>query len=359
MAFYTIEKRVTASGDTRYRCVVGIKEGGAYTHRESKTFARSALAKSWGALRVAELESGAPIKKAAGITLRALIRRYLSDVTIRKGRSKIKSLEAVSASTLGDVELSSLTMARYIEYARVRRYAITGSSLATELSYIKTVLDVAWPFYEVKAMPEELNYARIYMKRQGITAPSRKRTRRPTRQEFNDLHAGLINSFKRSRKGIRYHDVFEFAVYSCMRRGEIVRIEWDDIDHKTKSVLVRDRKDPRKKEGNHMIVPLLGRAWELVMAQPKTCERIFPYNAQTITMEFKDVKEKLNIPDIRLHDMRREAASRLFEMGFTIEEVAQVTGHKNLKTLWTVYREIYPETLHDRFDELTARLPRN
>lgn len=34
MAFYTIEKRQKQDGSTRYRCVVGIKSGGKYTHRE-------------------------------------------------------------------------------------------------------------------------------------------------------------------------------------------------------------------------------------------------------------------------------------------------------------------------------------
>lgn len=103
-----------------------------------------------------------------------------------------------------------------------------------------------------------------------------------------------------------------------------------------------------------MVVPLLGRAWDIVKAQPREDYRIFPYNTGTIKQLFYDAKLKLGIPDIRFHDMRREAASRLFEIGFTIEEVAQVTGHKNLKTLWTVYREIYPESLHDRFAYLTA-----
>lgn len=354
MAFYTIEKRTTSKGDIRYRVTVGVKEGGKYTHRENKTFPRRTLAVTWGAQRVAEIERDGIEKKSPEITLRGLITRYLADDDMTKGEEKKSVLRKVGESFLGDINLSELTMARFIEYARMRRAAISASTLAGEISYIKTVLDISLPFYGIPSLTQELAAAKIYLSRLNITGPSNKRTRRPTRDEFVILHNELIRAYNRSRDGIRYHDVFEFAVYSCMRRGEITRIEWGDLDYETKSVVVRDRKDPRKKKGNHMIVPLLGRAWELVMAQPKTCERIFPYNRMTITVRFIKARKDLNIPDIRFHDMRREAASRLFEHGFSIEEVAQVTGHKNLKTLWTVYREIYPESLHTRFEQLKA-----
>ncbi|MBF0034478.1 site-specific integrase [Citrobacter freundii] len=354
MAFYTIEKRVTSKGDIRYRVTVGVKEGGKYIHRENKTFPRKPMAVTWGAQRVTEIETVGLVKKTPGINLRGLILRYLSDSTITNSVSKKSSLNTIMNSSLGDLLLGDLTMNRYIEYARVRRQTVKPSTLGTELSYLKTVLDVALPFYDIQTLPAELGAAKIYLTRKNIITPSDKRTRRPTREEFNLLHQELTRAFNGSRLKIRYHDVFEFAVYSCMRRGEICRITWDDVDFNNRSVIVRDRKDPRKKLGNHMVVPLLGRAWDLLEAQPRISNYIFPYKPCTISEAFRRARDKLKISDIRLHDMRREAASRLFEHGFSVEEVAQVTGHKNLKTLWTVYREIYPESLHDRFAYLTA-----
>lgn len=60
---------------------------------------------------------------------------------------------------------------------------------------------------------------------------------------------------------------------TAMLRGEIVQLRWDDIDAAKRLILVRDRKDPRKKQGNDQWVPLLGDAWELVQRQPKDGER--------------------------------------------------------------------------------------
>ena len=107
-----------------------------------------------------------------------------------------------------------------------------------------------------------------------------------------------------------------------MRIGEVCKVLWSDVDEKNRSVLVRDRKDPRKKTGNHMSVPLLGDAWTILQRQLRTDERVFPYNPKSVSTGFQRVRNVLGIEDLRYHDLRREGASRLFEAGFSIEEVA-------------------------------------
>lgn len=85
---------------------------------------------------------------------------------------------------------------------------------------------------------------------------------------------------------------------------------------------------------------------DIAKRQPKKCVRIFPYNARSVTAGFQRVRNELGIEDLRYHDLRREGASRLFEKGYSIEEVAQVTGHRNLNVLWQVYTQLYPHKLH-------------
>ena len=97
-----------------------------------------------------------------------------------------------------------------------------------------------------------------------------------------------------------------------------------------------------------MIVPLLGGSWEILQSQQKDQERIFPYNAKSVTAGFQRVRNALGIQDLRYHDLRREGASRLFEKGYSIDEVAQVTGHRNINTLWQVYTELFPNRLHEK-----------
>ena len=166
------------------------------------------------------------------------------------------------------------------------------------------------------------------------------------------LTEALEKRAKHPRAVIPFLDIFNFSILTCMRIGEVCRLRWEDIDEEQRSVLVRDRKDPRKKVGNHMTVALLGDAWDIAMRQPKKSELIFPYISRSVSAGFTRVCESINIEDLHYHDLRREGASRLFEAGFSIEEVAQVTGHKSLKLLWQVYTELYPKSLHEKFDAL-------
>ncbi|ECJ6122394.1 site-specific integrase [Salmonella enterica] len=355
MAFYTIEKRARADGVLRYRCTVGVKMGGEYKYRENRTFAKMALAKSWGVRRVADLEVNGIPDNDAGITLGELIRRYLANNDIRKGDDKKGRLRRLEVSELAKKKISMIKMSDYVDHATDRLTACSGSTLNSDLAALKTVLDSAMPFFGIDPNLTTFINARKYLTTMKLIHPSNKRTRRINGDEIELLMAELKIKSENSRNKIPYDLIFEFALHSCMRLGEICRLRWSDLDRKTQSILIRDRKDPRKKHGNHMVAPLLGRAWEIIIEQPETGEYIFPYNKKTISQLFQDIKSKIGLNDIRFHDARREAASRLFELGMSVEEVAQVTGHRNIQTLWTIYREIYPQTLHDRFEELQRK----
>lgn len=48
MASYTITKRPKASGDFSYRCEIVVKKNSAIIHRESKTFRKKELERTYG-----------------------------------------------------------------------------------------------------------------------------------------------------------------------------------------------------------------------------------------------------------------------------------------------------------------------
>jgi integrase len=137
-----------------------------------------------------------------------------------------------------------------------------------------------------------------------------------------------------------------FAAASAMRAGEICRLRWVDVDHERKLVIIRDRKDPRKKAGNDQLVPLLGDAWTVANAQPRG-DRIFPIEAGTLSKYFTEACSALAIPDLHLHDLRHEGTSQMFEAGLDIPEVALVTGHKKWDSLRR-YTQLKPDSLHNR-----------
>lgn len=360
MAYYTIEKRMRADGTARYRCTVGIKEKGKVVYRENKTFSKQQAAKSWGTKRVSHIEEhGTPNSNDINnISLRDLLSRYINDPNLgqKAGRTKKYVLNMLIDSDIAGINLSELSTHHIIEHCRLRAAAGAGpATVSHDVSYLRSVLETAKPVYGIDITDITAVSARMQLVQMGLVGKSNRRTRRPVGDELNKLEAGLKERSEKRQAHIPFVDILNFSILSCMRVSEICNILWSDVDDDQHAVLVRNRKDPRKKDGNHMSVPLLGEAWEILSRQDKSNERVFPYNPRSVSAGFQRVRDQIGIKDLRYHDLRREGASRLLEQGFALEEVAKVTGHRNLQTLWQIYISIFPNSLHEKFDSLTKK----
>ena len=80
------------------------------------------------------------------------------------------------------------------------------------------------------------------------------------------------------------------------------------------------------------------------MPSPETSRYIFPYDPRSISAAFTRACHFLQIEDLRFHDLRHEATSRLFEMGYQIQEVAQFTLHDSWNELKR-YTNLKPENV--------------
>lgn len=88
------------------------------------------------------------------------------------------------------------------------------------------------------------------------------------------------------------------------------------------------------KNGDKRDVPLSSRAKKALKSFPRQLSgRLFPVGPATITQAFRRAVKNAGIEDMTFHDLRHEAASRLFELGLNPMEVASITGHKTLQML--------------------------
>lgn len=138
----------------------------------------------------------------------------------------------------------------------------------------------------------------------------------------------------------------DFAIASARREAEICRLEWRDNDKAARTGMVRDAKHPTGKDGNHRRFKYTPEGWAIVSAQPKTSEYVFPYDPKSVGAAFTRACRLLGILDLRFHDLRHEATSRLFERGYQIHEVAQFTLHESWNELKR-YTNLKPENLRD------------
>lgn len=321
----------------------------------SETFLRHEDARKWATATERRIDLGeSPLKRAKvdPTTFAHLIDLHVEDMRevgriLR--RSKRFTLDALKTK-LGKVKLKDLTRERLIQFGKDRAKEGAGPvTLSADIGYLKLVLTHAAAVHGIDVRVEPVDLARVALKRLGLIGKSRQRDRRPTPDEIRRL----LEYFEDKRHlMIPMGRIVRFAIASAMRQEEICRIRWSEVNVEQHVVLVRDRKDPREKDGNDQWVPLLNLggfdALRLIRVQRKYHPRgdlIFPYNSRSVGAAFRRACRELEIQDLHFHDLRHEATSRLFEAGLRIEQVALVTGHRDWKMLKR-YTHLRPEHLH-------------
>lgn len=314
-----------------------------------KTFSTKAQADAWARGIEVDIDRGTAPKVSAVIG-RVLL---LSDVIAEYRNLRAKSRPISDSSTehytlkhlasgLGDRDALRLTPSDLVGYSTMRREEGAGPyTINMDISKLGTAMRYAAMSLKV-TLPDVVTSARPLLNHLGLIGGGGQRERRPTEDELLAVVAELEKSF-----GQLYADVVRFAVLTAMRRGEIARLMWADIDAVKRLVLIRDRKDPRKKIGNDQLIPLLGDAWDLVQRQARSADepRIWPVHEQTMSKYFKAACDTLGVPDLHFHDLRHDGISKLFELGYQIQQVALVSGHKDWRHLRR-YTNLRPEDLH-------------
>lgn len=311
----------------------------------SKSFRTKGMAQAWAREVEAKIDASqfSDVRGLANMTLGDLIDRYTTEIGgITPFRRNKADVLRIWKKDYGAKPLSEITDKLLIEYAQKRALKVSGSTIGVDLSYLGVVLKTARELWRIPVDVSITGAARASLKYIGVSTKGAHRQRRPTQKEINDI---CLHFTTKVRQKVPMEDLILFAIETAMRLGEILRIKWEDVDHVHRTVIIRDRKHPTDKEGNDQEVPLLGKAYEIVMRQKKTDDRIFPVTDGTVSTLFPRACGELGIVDLRFHDLRHEGVSRLFEQGYRIEQVALVSGHLDWRML-ARYTQIRAKDLH-------------
>jgi len=319
----------------------------------SKTFPTKAAAARW----VLEIEGGNDHGNAriADLILAYREARAASGRPINP-KSNEHYILAHLADGLGHHSAAELDTAKLLAWAQGRRREGTGRkrggsgpvALNMEVSKLGTVLKHTASLLRLR-LPDIVGEARPTLQHYGLIAEAKKRTRRPQADELARIYRWFRDH---PEYDIPMQDIIEVARQSILRRGEVSRIEWRDLDPARRGVVVRDRKHPRKKEGNDEFVLLPAEAWEIIQRQPRRDgePRIFPFKPGTVSKYFKWACDACGIENLHLHDLKREATSSLAELGLTPQEITAAGGPRK----WEVqerYTNIDPIKLHERLEQ--------
>lgn len=310
-------------------------------HQESKTFDNRRTAAAWAKKREAEIDlalsEGRPIttQKAQAKTLTNAIDRYLAETRKTPGKTKKQVLETIKRDY--DIAKKRCDLIRAEDIKALAAALLDGgrspSTVGNYLSHLSMIFELAKPSWGYPLDKKAFDDGMIVCRNLGLTGKSQKRDRRPSVDEMNKLMDYFADKKKRVPQSAPMHKIIAFAMFSTRRQEEISRITWADLDKENKRILVRDMKDPTTKKGNHVYVELPDPCMKIIESMPKKNERIFPYGTDAISASFTRACKFLEIEDLHFHDLRHEGASRLFEMGRTIPQVASVSGHRSWQSL--------------------------
>lgn len=117
------------------------------------------------------------------------------------------------------------------------------------------------------------------------------------------------------------------ALDTGMRRGEILTLSWRDVDLELKTIKIRAFNTKTMRERSVSMTSRLYR--ELLKLAERGGEpdgRVFGI-AYTPKNGFETVRKRAGLPDVRFHDLRHTAATRLVRGGLSLAEAGRILGH--------------------------------
>lgn len=323
MAF--IEKR----GPYQWRVKIRKKGFSSLT----KTFSDKKNAETWARKTESEMERGIFISSSVAeqTSVAEILDRYEKEVFPRlsDGGKRERFRLALLKTNFGHLSLAALRSNHVAAYRDQRQKQVSPQSVKHEMGLLNRVLKFAQIDCGIY-FPHGLPTALVRMPRLPVG-----RDRRLRAGEEQRLIDAAIAS-----KSHEIGKIFLFAQETAARRGEIAAMRWEHVDLDRQTWYI-----PKTKNGIPRTIPLSPKAVELLRGLIRRIDgSVWGVQEDSITQAFGRICQQAEIKDLRFHDLRHEATSRLFEQGWELMDVAAITGHKDLRMLLR-YTHLRPENL--------------
>lgn len=326
MATFTKRKTKTGNVWRVQLCVNGV--------RKSATRDTKAQAQEWAEETARELRSLASLGITHTYTLGDAIKRYMAEITpTKRGKDKeALRLKAIQRDQIADILLVELKPADIADWRDRRLKEVAPASVKRDMNILYHLFTIAvseWGW--LKESPAK-----------GVKKPKEPpaRDRLITDEEIERICLALGYTEDIEVKTIQHRIAvaFLFAIETAMRAGEICSLTSESIKGRVAHL-------PQTKNGFPRDVPLSKRALELWDKLPGDG---FELTVMQIDSNFRKAKRRAGLDDIKFHDTRHLAVTRLSRK-LDVLALAKMTGHRNLAQLRDYYNET-PESLADRLD---------
>lgn len=195
----------------------------------------------------------------------------------------------------------------------------------------------------------------------GATLP------RKEHKEMRVLNEDQVNQFLISVKESRLKTLYQLALSTGMRQGELLGLKWSDLDwnHSTLQIkrqlqyiigkylvfsdlkthfslraiklgsnILNELRAHRRRQETEII--RLGKKWD-------DNDLIFPsslgtpINPRNLVRDFKKFLKRAGLPNIRFHDLRHTAATLMISHGVPVNVVSKILGHSKVSVTLNIY----------------------
>lgn len=311
---------------------------------QRKTFIYKDDAERWARETEVAIERGLFFDrtKAEQTTVKELIERYKTDVLPTLTGKHIKpSLNALSP-VFGDYALAAVTSEMICKYRDSRLKTVSESTIKKEINLLSKIVDLATKEWGI---PVAINpCATVKRPSEPKGRERRLKDKVKGKDDKDDTEENVLLAACRD-SSLELEVIAIVAIETAARLGELLKLEWKRINLDKQTAQLMDTKN-----GEDRTIPLSLRAVAALRSLPRHINgRVF-YRwtaSDSFNKTWTRACIRANIEDLRFHDLRHEACSRMADK-FHMHELMKITGHKTAAMLARYY--------HPRAEDLAKRL---
>ena len=125
--------------------------------------------------------------------------------------------------------------------------------------------------------------------------------------------------------------IVRFLQDTGLRMGELIRLEWGDVDLRERVIIIRDNKGSKEFRS----VPLTSRAVEILANHRREDEgsarvSLYPHSPRTLRERLEQAAKRAGIRHVHPHIFRHTFATELVDEGVPLETIQKLLGHRGI-----------------------------
>ncbi len=269
-----------------------------------------------------------------------------------KARTSVRYLSCINNQIiprLGDCELADLTAPVLQKFVAEIAAIYAGTTVKGAISLVRRSLQSA----------EELGFVE-----KQYSDKMRFKVRRTREIECLTLPAQKkLENFVNSQRNPKLYGIV-LCLYTGLRVGELLALEWSDIDFRKQVLSVKKSChdsysgggymkfiEPPKTRSSQREIPLPRQIMPTLRELRKNSRTSFVVegkNGKVVSMRsyentFSIVLKKLGLPHMGMHSLRHTFATRALECGMDVKTLSEILGHRNASITLNCYVHSLPE----------------